>query len=128
MAFLVSPFPGALLQSFVVAVWPKEDGYGIFAHPPSMFVFMCLVIYFFGLIFGAPTILFLAKRKIASLRAYIFAGIGVMISPIILVVIFFAINHAVTVYAALYNLALFIVSGAFAGALFWFVSQPDQKI
>lgn len=127
-AFLVSPFPGALIQSVVVAVWPKKEGYGVFAHPESMFVFMCLLVYVFGLVLGVPAAIFLARRKLVNLRSYVVAGIGVILTPIVIVVSLGVVRQSVTAYAALYNLAYFCLSGACAGALFWSISRPDRRL
>lgn len=53
-AFVVAPFPAALFQAIVVAIWPKQ-GQGVFENPPSMFVALCLYFYIFGLLLGLPT-------------------------------------------------------------------------
>lgn len=76
MAFFLAPFPGALLQSIVVAIWPK-DGQGVFEHPASMFVAMCILFYGVALVLGTPALILMRRRNHRKLRDYVLLGLGI---------------------------------------------------
>ena len=44
LAFLLAPFPAALLQAILVALWPISDAIGIYRHPLSWFAATCIVL------------------------------------------------------------------------------------
>jgi hypothetical protein len=126
LAFVVAPFPAAFLQSLVVALWPKP-GMGVFEHPASMFVAVCIFFYFFGLILGVPVAIFLRKKGYHTVRAYALTGLAVILTPILAPLGVTVARGGVTFYAAGYNLAFFALGGLMAGALFWLVSRPDRR-
>jgi hypothetical protein len=72
-AFLIAPFPVALIQSAVVGLWPKA-GEGVFEHPVSMFVAICLYFYVVGMVLGLPAWLVMRRRS-ATLRTHVAIGL-----------------------------------------------------
>jgi len=82
LAFLIAPFPAALIQSIVVALWSKE-GMGVFEHPASMFVAICLLFYLVELVLALPLYFKLRKRLPRRMSTYGLAGTFLVILPII---------------------------------------------
>jgi hypothetical protein len=124
-AFLVAPLPAALIQSIVVAIWPKE-GQGVFEHPASMFVAMCLLLYMFNIVLGMPAYLALRKKGLTSARAYSLAGMIVVFVPIACALGVVAMRQQGSLYVFVYNIVLFILAGLSSGFVFWAVSRPDR--
>ena len=124
-AFLVAPFPAALFQSLVVAKWPKPE-MGIFENSASMFVAICIYAYAFGSLLGIPAAIWLRRRGKRTLSAYAVAGLGVWLLPIMTGLGFGFAQGQLSLYIAIYNLALFGAGGLAAGVLVWWISQPDQ--
>ena len=116
-AFVVAPFPVALLQSVAVGVWPKP-GSGVFEHPASMFVVMCLYFYAVGLLLGVPGWL-LVRRRSPGLKAYALLGLADALLPAAAGLAVAASLGEVSAYIVVYNIMLFGLGGAAAGALFW---------
>lgn len=125
LAFLVAPYPAALIQSLVVAAWPKP-GKGVFEHPASMFVAICLLFYFFGLILGIPLHFAALKRRSPTLGAYCLAGMAIVLVPVLLALGWTAAKGQVSAWILTYNIAFFAIGGLLAGALFWRVARPGQ--
>jgi len=124
-AFLLAPFPAALFQAIVVAIWPKA-GTGVFEHPSSMFVAICLTFYIFGSIFGLPLWRFLRKRRPLTLRNHAFVGMVAMAFPVILGLGWVAFREGFSAYIAIYNISFFAAGGAAAGALFYLVRHARK--
>lgn len=126
LTFLAAPVPGALIQSAVVALWPKP-GMGVFHHPMSMFVAICLFVYAFALIFGVPAGILLHRRGYVGLRAYALAGTGVVLTPVFLALLWTIWRGSVSLSVAAYNLGYFGLTGLLAGAIFWAIVRPDRS-
>ncbi|GGB61485.1 hypothetical protein [Blastomonas aquatica] len=120
-AFIIAPFPAGFFQASVVAIWPKH-GTGIFEHPLSMFIAICLLFYMLGLVFGIPLLLFSQKRWHPSSRGHALGGAAVMALPIAVALGLIAARGVLTAYVAVYNLAFFAAGGAIAGVLFYRLS------
>ena len=123
-AFLVAPFPAALLQAIVVAIWPREAE-RVFENPASMFVAICLYFYIFGLSIGLPAWLWLwlrRGRRAVSLRALSIIGLLIGLIPVGSALAVTAVQSELPAYVVAYNLALFGLGGAAAGALFWLIA------
>ena len=125
LAFLLAPFPAALIQSIMVALWPKE-GMGVFENPASMFVAICIYFYFFGLVLGIPATILLGKRGSRGLRHYAVAGLIVALVPVTIALSVAVIDGGSSAYIVVYNLIFFGLGGLMAGSLFWRISRPDQ--
>lgn len=125
-AFLASAVPGAAIQAVVVALWPKP-GMGIFAHPASMFVAVCLIIYAFEAVFGGPALLLLRRHERIDPKAYALAGLGTIMVPVLLTLVWATTVAPVSLYAYLYNLLYFSVTGLLAGTVFWCIARPDRR-
>ena len=121
-AFLLAPFPAAFFQAIIVGFWPKK-GMGVFEHPSSMFVTICLLFYVFGLVIGIPLFLLLRKR-IRTLRDYALAGMAIILLPVIVAMSWAAFKGQVSSYVAVYDLAFFAIGGSLAGALFRLLTRP----
>lgn len=116
-AFFIAPFPVALFQGAVVALWPKAAA-GIFAHPASMFVAVCLYFYIVGVLLGLPGWLFIRRRS-AALGTYAMLGLVAALLPVAAALVAVAISGRGSAYIFIYDLALFGIGGMLAGALFW---------
>jgi hypothetical protein len=116
-AFIVAPFPIALTQAIVVALWPKV-GKGVFEHPSSMFIAMALYFYIFGLLLGVPAWLIVRKRS-TSVKIFIYIGSLVALVPVGAALAMMMIRGQGTAYVVSYTLALFALGGTAAGGLFW---------
>ena len=125
MAYIVAPFPAALFQALVVALWPKP-GLGVFANPSSMFVAICLLFWGLGLL-GVPIAWVLRRRNLLDLRHFAALGAVTMLLPIATLEIATFLRGALTLYAATYNLLFFGLGGWTAGALFWRLTRPDRR-
>jgi len=122
-AFLLAPFPVALIQSTVVAIWPKP-GMGVFEHPQSMFVAMCLLFYAIELLLGLPLHVAFRKRGPHRMMTYALTGALLALIPI---TVGLALTGSLSAYAVTYNLALFGFGGFFAGWIFWYLVSPRVK-
>lgn len=120
--FLLAPFPTATVTAITVAVWPKLDRGGVFAHPESMFILICLVFYMLQAVFGTIGVIILRQRMIVSPRSYIGLGVLAITLPVSLIVLWGAIHKSLSAYAVFYDLLLFAVGGAGAGLIFWAVA------
>lgn len=126
LAFLAAPVPGALIQSAAVALRPKP-GMGVFDHPLSMFVAICLFVYAAGLALGLPAGMVLQRRELTGLRAHALAGTGVVLTPVLLALLWTIWRGSVSLYVAAYNLGYFGLTGLLAGAVFWAIARPDRR-
>ncbi|WBY09225.1 hypothetical protein PIB19_07775 [Sphingomonas sp. 7/4-4] len=126
MAFLLAPIPAAFFQATVVAIWPKE-GTGLYEHPLSMFVAICLVFYTFGLLLGLPLLWFLKERRMPSLRGYALGGAIITLLPTAVHLGWIAFLGGLTPYIAIYHIAFFGVGGAAAGAIFYVIAQRGSR-
>jgi hypothetical protein len=124
-AFLTAPFPAALFQSIVVALWPKE-GMGVFQNPPSMFVAVCIYYYLSGLLIGVPAGLIMRKRNTLSLRAYATAGLVVGLLPVGAAVGWTIIQGGASAYVSAYNLLFFSLGGLAAGSTYWLIARRSR--
>ena len=124
-AFLVAPFPVALFQSIVVALWPKE-GMGVFENPPSMFVAVCIYFYFFGVLLGLPAWLILRRRTAFGPWAFAMTGLAVGLLPIGATLAWMVSQEGFTAYVLIYNLLLFGLGGLAAGWMYWRISRPTS--
>jgi len=118
VAFLLAPLPAAFIQSVVVAVWPKK-GMGVFEHPASMFVAMCLLFYVFELVLALPLYLAVRKRPRRGILSYGVAGAVIILLPIVVGLVVVGMRGQLSAYELIYNLVLFGLGGFLAGALFW---------
>jgi uncharacterized membrane protein len=125
-AFLASALPGALIQAIIVAAWPKP-GKGIFAHPASMFVAACLAIYVFEILFGAPALLLLRRAGRGDLRSHALAGLGAILIPVLLALVWSSRVTRMSLYVWLYDLTYSSVAGLLAGMVFWCIARPDRR-
>ena len=125
LGFFLSPFPGALIASIVVALSPKP-GMGIFAHPASMFAFICMLFYAFEIVLGLPTVIALRRRRVFSLRAYALAGLAVTLIPVAVALFWSGAHGSRLLYVVAYDLAYFSVSGLLAGTVFWAITRPGH--
>ena len=124
-AFVASPFPAALFQSIVVALWPKE-GMGVFENPPSMFVAVCIYFYFFGLLIGVPALLLMRRRKPMDLLAYAMIGLLVALLPVCAALGLLLIRDRASAYVVVYNLLFFGLGGMAAGSVFWLIGGRSR--
>jgi hypothetical protein len=127
-AFLLAPFPAALLHSILVAVWPRP-GLGIYQHSASMFVFICLFHYALGLVFGVPLYLALRKRRSQRLWAYALVGTLLVLMPMGIFIAWAAAYQPLPIspLAVGYSLLRFGIGAVLTGACFWFVLRPDRR-
>ena len=126
VAFLVAPFPAALVQALVVGFWPKP-GQGVFENPASMFVAICLFFYAFEIVLGLPLALLLRRRFSPSLRLYAVVGSAAAAAPVAIMLGLTAVRGELALYGAVYTLALFGLGGLTAGAVFWQIARPDRR-
>jgi hypothetical protein len=122
LAFVAAPFPAALFQSIVVALWPKQE-MGVFENPPSMFVAICIYYYFFGLLIGVPAWLVIRKRNALNVRTYAMAGLLVGLLPVGAALGWTIIQAHTSTYVLAYNLAFFGLGGVAARWTFWSISR-----
>lgn len=127
-SFMVAPFPAALIQAIVVGIWPKP-GTGVFEHPASMFVVVCLYFYLFGLLLGTPASMLLKKRYPQGPTAYSLAGLVAGLLPVGLVLAWSAGQEWASTYIVVYNLLFFGLGGMSAGWLYWklYDRKPDNQ-
>jgi uncharacterized membrane protein len=125
LAFLLFPVPAALVRALAVWRWPSEMG-GIFAHPASMFVAMCLLIYVLELVLGAPILLAMRHNGREGAVDYAAAGLAVLAIPSILVVVALALLHRFA-WATLFASLLAACCGVVGGALFWALARPRRR-
>jgi hypothetical protein len=125
-AFLLAPVPAALIQSVVVAIWPKK-GMGVFAHPASTFVAMCLLFYVFEIVLALPVYLALRKRLPLGVLAYAVAGALVTLVPISVGLLIVAARGHLSAYELIYNVGFFGFGGVLAGIVFGRVTMPGVK-
>lgn len=123
VAFLLAPFPAAFIQSVAVAVWPKK-GMGVFEHPASMFVAMCLLFYVFELVLALPLYLAVRKRLPRGMFSFGLVGALIILLPIVAALIVVALRGHLSTYVLIYNLVLFGLGGFLAGAIFWRIAAP----
>lgn len=126
-AFLLAPFPAALFQSVVVALWPKP-GRGVFANPLSMFALVCFYFWLFGLLLGLPAWAILRKRLSPTLRTFVLVGLFVEVVPICVSLAILVARGQASVYTVTYNVLLFAIGGTIAGAVFWFIAIRGRRV
>jgi hypothetical protein len=118
LAFLLAPFPAAFIQSVVVGVWPKVDK-GVFEHPASMFVAICLFFYLVELLVALPLFLAMRTRVPRRLSPYGLAGALMVLLPIAAGLSVAVTRGGLSAYQVIYNLAFFGLGGFLAGGVFW---------
>ena len=118
LALLLAPFPAALIQSVAVALWPKE-GMGVFEHPASMFVAVCLFFYLVEIIVAVPLLLALRKRLPRAMAPYGLAGAAMVLLPIVIGLGVSVAQGGLSTYEVVYNVAFFALGGFLAGVVFW---------
>ena len=118
LAFLVAPFLAAFIQSVVVAAWPKA-GKGVFEHPASMFVAICLLFYLVELILALPLYLAVRKRLPRRMSPYGLMGALLVLLPVIVGLGVPVARGGLSAYQVIYNLAFFAIGGFLAGMVFW---------
>ena len=126
LGFFLSPFPAALIESITVALRPKP-GTGVFTHPASMFVFVCLLLYAFEIVLGLPAVIMLRRRGVSSLRVYALAGMAVTAIPVAIPLFLTAARGRTSLYVVTYDLVYFAVSGLLAGTVFWAMTRPGRR-
>ena len=124
-AFLLAPFPAALFQSIVVALWPKQEG--IFAHPASMFVAICIYYYAFGVLLGTPAWLVLRRRQAMTLGSCAIVGLLVGLLPAGLALAWTIMQGQASAYVVAYDSIFFALGGMAAGATFWLVTRDSRS-
>jgi hypothetical protein len=125
IAFLLFPIPAALARALVVWRWPSPLG-GVFAHPASMFVAMCLFIYLLELVLGAPILLGMRRRGRETLVDYAVAGLALLAIPTSLAIVCLVVIHQ---FAWINLLAIFVAAacGIVGGAFFWGLARPRGR-
>jgi hypothetical protein len=126
LAFLLAPFPAALIQSIVVGVWPKV-GKGVFEHPASMFVAICLLFYLVELLVAFPLYLAIRKRLPRRLLPYGLAGTLMVLLPIAAGLTVAVTRGGLSAYQVIYNLAFFGLGGFLSGVIFWRLTVARTK-
>jgi hypothetical protein len=124
LAFLVAPMPIAFIQSIVVAVWPKRDMGGVFEHPLSMFVALCLLFYLVEIVLALPLYLAVRKRGPQSMVAYAVTGTVLFLLPIVVALGIALADGGLSAYVVTYNVAVFALGGFLAGVVFWRLTKP----
>jgi hypothetical protein len=127
LAFLVAPFPAAFIQSLVVGVWPKT-GKGIFEHPASMFVAICLLFYLVEIALALPLYLALRKRLPQKPIPYGLVGPIMVLLPIVLGLAVAATRGGLSAYQVIYNVAFFGIGGFLAGVIFGWGNRGGQDL
>ncbi len=127
MGFVLAPFPAALVQALFVALWPKVERGGVFAHPASMFVAMCLLFYLLEVTIGIVCVAFMRRRSSLSVINHVCAGLVTIAAPLAVVVLF-ASARGLPTSAVIYSLAFFTAGGAVAGLVFWAVVGRNVKV
>jgi hypothetical protein len=125
--FLVAPFPAALFQSIVVALWPKP-GRGVFEHPLSMFAVICLYFWLFSLLLGLPACAIVRKHRSLTFGTLVLTGLFVGLVPICVPLAVLVARSQVSAYLVAYNVLLFALGGMTAGALFWFIAISKSRL
>ena len=125
-AFILAPFPAAWLEAIEVAIWPRP-GQGVFEHPASMFVTICLSFYGFGLVFGIPSLLWLRRQSPGSLRAYAFAGALAALIGIGLLAGWVVANGQAFTLGAVFGMLKFALLGLLTGTVYWLIARPDRR-
>ena len=125
LAFL-APFPAAFIQSVVVALWPKES-MGVFEHPLSMFVAICLFFYLVEIVLALPLYLAVRKRRPQTMVPYAVVGTVLVLLPIMVAFGAPVARGGLSAYAVSYNLAFFGLGGFLAGVVFWRLTTPRAQ-
>jgi len=126
-AFLLAPTPAALFQALVIAVWPKP-GQGVFEHPLSMFVVVCLYFWFFALLLGLPAWAIIRKRRGVTFRTFVLIGFFVGLVPISVPLAVLIDRGQASAYLIAYNVLLFAIGGMAAGAVFWSIALRHRRV
>lgn len=126
LAFLLAPFPAALIQSIVVAVWPKP-GMGVFQHPLSMFITICLLFYLVEIALGVPLHLAVGRRGSRTMLSYGVAGTLLVLLPVSVGLAIAVFRGQLSAYIVGYDVLYFAVGGFMAGIVFWRVTMPRQQ-
>jgi len=126
LAFFLAPFPAAIFQSVVVGLWPKE-GVGVFEHPLSMFVAICLLFYLIEIFLALPIYLVARKRGPQPMIRYGVAGTLLAVLPIAIAIGTSSAKDGLSAYAIVYNLGFFALGGFMAGLVFWRLATPGSQ-
>ena len=127
LAFVIAPFPVAFAQSLMVALWPKL-GKGVFEHPLSMFVVICIYFYVFGVLIGIPARIFLRRRFANNPRGYVVPGLLVGLLPVVGPLCWMIFRGQASPYIIAYNLILFALGGAVSGWVIWKIVGRQQGV
>ena len=123
--FLTAPIPAAIVQAVVVAIWPKPERGGVFEHPASMFIALCLIFYVLQAVLGVPVAAVIRWKRRTTLATYAWGGIAIT-SPILLIVGWQFIRQDLSAYQAIYNLMYFTAAGASIGLVTWLFLRPRR--
>ena len=118
IGFLAAPLPAALFQATVVGIWPKV-GKGVFEHPASMFVLVCLYFFLVELLLALPLYVWLWKPTQKKPLSYGLFGALLVMTPVGIGVGIGAARGELSTYAVLYDLCYFGLGGFVAGLIFW---------
>jgi uncharacterized membrane protein len=92
-----------------------------------MFVSICLLFYFLGVVIGIPLFLMMRRRDANDLRAHALAGLATAMAPAFFVLARSISHRPVGVRFLVTDLLYFGVSGLLAGSLFWLIARPDRR-
>jgi hypothetical protein len=126
LAFLLAPFPAALIQAVIVAIWPGP-GPGVYQHPASMFAAICLLLYVLALVLGVPTFLVLRRRDPVSLRTHAFTGTLMVLIPTALLMGFGLATERIPARLAGTTVLQLTFLGLLSGVTFWLILRPDRR-
>lgn len=126
IAFLTAPIPAAIVQAVVVAIWPKPERGGVFEHPSSMFLVLCLIFYVLQALLGVPLAAVIGRQRRPTPTSYALGGIAIT-SPILLIVGWTFIQQNLSTYQAIYNVMYFTAAGASIGMIAWFFRRPGHN-
>lgn len=87
-----------------------------------MFVLMCLLFYVLQATTGAAGAIYLRRRGLVSLAHWVWTGLITLALPFDLVVLWGASDSQPSLWAIVYNIALFTAGGAVAGLVFWAIA------
>ena len=126
LAFLLAPFPAALIMAGIVVVRPRP-GRGLFEHPVFMFLTVCVALYAIGLLFAVPIYVVLRRRGTSSLPSHAFTGGAIALAACgPLAAWGFAFGHIPARIIAP-AILLYTFLGLLTGTTFWLIARPDRR-